>query len=127
MAHVGLRPQSVHVLGGYRVQRDELQLLADAKAAEQSGAFSVVLECIPTPVAARITAELNIPTIGIGAGSQCDGQVLVLNDLLGLTSGYVPRFVRPYADLGNTITEAVGRYCRDVQESQFPGDSESYG
>ena len=87
MAHVGLRPQSVHLLGGYRVQRDEEQLLADAQAAEQAGAFSVVLECIPSGAANRITQALKIPTIGIGAGTDCDGQVLVVNDLLGLTSG----------------------------------------
>ena len=126
MAHVGLRPQSVHLLGGYRVQRDQDQLLADAQAAEQAGAFAVVLECIASGVAARITETLNIPTIGIGAGSECDGQVLVVNDLLGLTSGYVPRFVRPYADLGDTIKKAVANYCSDVQANQFPRDSESY-
>jgi 3-methyl-2-oxobutanoate hydroxymethyltransferase len=126
MAHVGLRPQNVHVLGGYKVQRDQDQLLADAQAAEQAGAFSVVLECIPAGAAGRITEALRIPTIGIGAGAHCDGQVMVLNDLLGLTSGYVPRFVRPYARLGDSIKEAVTGYCRDVQQGQYPSDSESY-
>ena len=85
MAHCGLRPQSIHQLGGYRVQRDEKQLLADAQAAEQAGAFAIVLECIPADVAARITKAVKIPTIGIGSGAGCDGQILVLHDLLGLT------------------------------------------
>src|SRR3954447_1149158 len=92
MAHCGLRPQSVHQLGGYKVQRDEEQLLTDATAVEQAGAFAVVLECIPPSIAGKITARLRIPTIGIGAGMPCDGQILVTHDLLGLTSGYVPRF-----------------------------------
>src|SRR3569623_1928384 len=106
MAHVGLRPQSVHVLGGYKVQRDEQRLLADARAAERAGAFAIVLECLPSEIAAKITAELQIPTIGIGAGSGCDGQVLVINDLLGLTSGYVPKFVKVYADMQKVVTDA---------------------
>src|SRR5262249_42652349 len=94
MAHCGLRPQSVHQMGGYKVQRDEEQLLHDAAAVQEAGAFAVVLECIPASIAAKITQQLAIPTIGIGAGSPCDGQILVTNDLLGLTSGYVPRFVK---------------------------------
>ncbi|MBI2823835.1 MAG: 3-methyl-2-oxobutanoate hydroxymethyltransferase [Planctomycetia bacterium] len=122
MAHCGLRPQSVHVLGGYKVQREEARLLADAKAAEQAGAFAIVLECIPAGIAARITAVLSIPTIGIGAGPGCDGQVLVTNDLLGITSGYVPRFVKAYANLSATIREAVAAYRQDVQSGTFPGD-----
>jgi 3-methyl-2-oxobutanoate hydroxymethyltransferase len=126
MAHIGLRPQSVHLVGGYRVQRDHQRLLADARAAEQAGAFSIVLECIPSATAASITAALKIPTIGIGAGVDCDGQVLVVNDLLGLTSGHVPRFVRPYAELGDTIRKAVSGYCQDVQQRRFPGEAESY-
>jgi 3-methyl-2-oxobutanoate hydroxymethyltransferase len=93
MAHVGLSPQSIHQLGGYRVQRGEERLLQDARALAEAGAFSVLLECIPSSTAARITEEIPVPTIGIGAGPLCDGQVLVTNDLLGLTSGYVPRFV----------------------------------
>ena len=99
MAHCGLRLQSIHQLGGYRVQRDRPQLLADARAAQSSGAFAIVLECIPADIAAEITAAVKVPTIGIGAGAGCDGQILVVNDLLGLTTGYVPRHVKEYADL----------------------------
>jgi 3-methyl-2-oxobutanoate hydroxymethyltransferase len=126
MAHVGLRPQSVHQMGGYKVQRDEKQLLADAQAAEAAGAFSVVLECVPAKIAAKITQAVAIPTIGIGAGSGCDGQVLVTHDLLGLTSGYVPRFVKPYADLKTIITDAVTRYRDEVRDGQFPGPEHGY-
>jgi len=126
MAHVGLRPQSVLQLGGYRVQRDEERLRADALAAEQAGAFGIVLECIPTGVAARITQEIKIPTIGIGAGPDCDGQVLVTPDLLGLTGGHVPKFVRAYADLRGIISQAVASYREDVRGSKFPASSESF-
>jgi 3-methyl-2-oxobutanoate hydroxymethyltransferase len=121
MAHVGLRPQSVHQMGGYRVQRDADRLHADARAAEAAGAFSIVLECVPGPIAAEITGHLKIPTIGIGAGPHCDGQVLVIHDLLGLTSGYVPKFVRQYANLQEIITSAATRYRDDVRSGQFPG------
>jgi 3-methyl-2-oxobutanoate hydroxymethyltransferase len=127
MAHVGLRPQNVHQMGGYRVQRDEDRLLRDAVAAEQAGAFSIVLECIPRTAAARITREIGIPTIGIGAGGDCDGQVLVVNDLLGLTSGYVPRFVKPYADLQTIISGAVQQYCADVRSGRFPDTQHGFG
>jgi 3-methyl-2-oxobutanoate hydroxymethyltransferase len=120
MAHVGLRPQSIHQLGGYRMQRDEEQLIIDAMAAQQSGAFAIVLECIPSEIASRLTGRLDIPTIGIGAGPQCDGQVLVLHDLLGLTTGYVPKHVRQYANLADTITRAVGDFSRDVRQGTFP-------
>jgi 3-methyl-2-oxobutanoate hydroxymethyltransferase len=126
MAHVGLRPQSVHQMGGYRVQRDGQRLHADAQAAQEAGAFAIVLECIPAPVAAEITAFLKIPTIGIGAGPHCDGQVLVTHDLLGLTTGYVPKFVRQYANLGQTIQEAVKRYCDDVRAGKFPGREQEF-
>jgi 3-methyl-2-oxobutanoate hydroxymethyltransferase len=126
MAHVGLRPQSVHQMGGYRVQRDEQQLLADARAAEQAGAFSIVLECVPAAIAAKITGALAIPTIGIGAGPDCDGQVLVVHDLLGLTSGYVPKFVRPYADLKGLIHGAVSQFRDDVRQGTFPGADETF-
>jgi 3-methyl-2-oxobutanoate hydroxymethyltransferase len=126
MAHCGLRPQSVHQLGGYKVQRDADQLLADASAAQDSGAFAVVLECIPAPVAEKITAQLKIPTIGIGAGTGCDGQILVTNDLLGLTSGYVPRFVKAYADLQTTISEAVARFRDDVRGGKFPTGEQTF-
>jgi 3-methyl-2-oxobutanoate hydroxymethyltransferase len=120
MAHCGLRPQSVHQLGGYRVQRDENELMADAKAAEKAGAFAIVLECIPRSIAKKITGEVAIPTIGIGAGADCDGQVLVLHDLLGITTGYVPRFVKAYGDLKNEITKAVTQYRDEVREGAFP-------
>ncbi len=126
MAHVGLRPQSVHQLGGYKVQRDEDQLLADARSAQNSGAFAVVLECIPAGMAEKITAAVKIPTIGIGAGSGCDGQVLVTHDLLGLTSGYVPRFVKSYADLANIITAAVSQFRGDVRTGAFPTPEQSF-
>lgn len=126
MAHVGLRPQSVHQLGGYKVQRDREQLLSDARAAQQAGAFSIVLECIPAPIAAEISRELSIPTIGIGAGVDCDGQVLVINDLLGMTTDFVPRFVRPYANLQETINDAVTRYCDDVRDGKFPSEKETF-
>jgi 3-methyl-2-oxobutanoate hydroxymethyltransferase len=126
MAHCGLRPQSVHQLGGYKVQRDEEQLVADATAAEQAGAFAVVLECIPAGVAARITAQLKIPTIGIGAGTACDGQILVTHDVLGLSSGYVPRFVQAYADLKSIIADAVSRFRDDVRSGKFPGPEQTF-
>ena len=126
MAHCGLRPQSVHQLGGYKVQRDEEQLLADATAAEAAGAFAVVLECIPASMATKITERLRIPTIGIGAGAGCDGQILVTHDLLGLTSGYVPRFVKPYADLRGAISTAVARFREDVQSGAFPAPEQSF-
>jgi len=121
MAHVGLRPQSVHQMGGYRVQRDAQRLHADSQAAQEAGAFAVVLECIPAQTAAEITAALKIPTIGIGAGSRCDGQVLVTHDLLGLTSGYVPKFVKQYADLRSVINDAAAKYREEVQTGRFPG------
>lgn len=126
MAHCGLRPQSVHVLGGYKVQRNEAQLMADARAAEEAGAFAMVLECIPAELAARISASVGIPTIGIGAGAGTDGQVLVINDLLGITSGYVPRFVKAYADLKTTVTSAVNQYCDDVRSGKFPGPEQTF-
>jgi 3-methyl-2-oxobutanoate hydroxymethyltransferase len=126
MAHCGLRPQNIRQLGGYRVQRDEQQVLADAKAAEQSGAFAIVLECIPTEMAARITGAIGIPTIGIGAGAGCDGQVLVLNDLLGLNSGRLPRHAKEYANLKQTIVDAVGQYRDEVREGIFPSEEHGF-
>jgi 3-methyl-2-oxobutanoate hydroxymethyltransferase len=126
MAHCGLRPQSVHQLGGYRVQRDESELLADARAAEQAGAFAIVLECIPRGIAKKITREVKIPTIGIGAGADCDGQVLVLHDLLGITTGYVPRFVKSYADLKGEITGAIMKYRDEVRDGTFPAKEHGY-
>lgn len=126
MGHVGLRPQAVHVMGGYRVQRDEQKVLHDARSAQQAGAFAVVLECVPREDAVMVTAGLAIPTIGIGAGNGCDGQVLVIHDLLGLTSGYVPSFVRQYAQLGTVIHESVTRWCDDVRSRTFPDADHSF-
>jgi 3-methyl-2-oxobutanoate hydroxymethyltransferase len=126
MAHCGLRPQSVHQLGGYRVQRDGVQLMAAAKAAEAAGAFAIVLELVPADVAAAITAALAIPTIGIGAGVGCDGQVLVVNDLLGLSPGRLPRHVKTYANLRATILDAVIRFREDVRQGAFPGDEQTF-
>jgi len=126
MAHVGLRPQSVHTMGGYKVQRDREQLLIDARAAQDAGAFGIVLECIPGTIAQEITAMLRIPTIGIGAGNGCDGQVLVINDLLGLTSGYVPRFVKQYADLKSVIVDAACRFRDDVRSGDFPAPEHAF-
>jgi 3-methyl-2-oxobutanoate hydroxymethyltransferase len=120
MAHVGLRPQSVHQLGGYRIQRDAEQLLADARAAESAGAFAAVLECIPSEIAAQITQSIRIPTIGIGAGPQCDGQILVLHDLLGLTSGRVPKHVKAFAQLRVAVQQAVRGYREEVGAGTFP-------
>lgn len=120
MAHVGLTPQSVRRLGGFRVQRDEARLLEDAKAVEKAGAFAVVLECIPAPLARKITDAVQIPTIGIGAGAGCDGQVLVSHDMLGLFDNLRPRFVKHYANLGQAIVDAVRDYCREVRAGSFP-------
>ena len=126
MAHVGLRPQSVHTMGGYKVQRDRDALMIDAQSAQDAGAFAIVLECIPAPIAAEITRTLRIPTIGIGAGSDCDGQVLVVNDMLGLTDRYVPRFVKKFADLQTTITDAVTRYRDEVRDGSFPAAEQTF-
>jgi 3-methyl-2-oxobutanoate hydroxymethyltransferase len=127
MAHCGLRPQSIQQLGSYRVQRERERLLADAKSAAQAGAFSIVLECIPADVASEITAAVQVPTIGIGAGAGCDGQILVLNDLLGLTTGRVPRHVKLYAELGQAMVDAVSRYRDDVRAGAFPGSEQTFG
>jgi 3-methyl-2-oxobutanoate hydroxymethyltransferase len=127
MGHVGLRPQAVHQLGGYRLQRDEERLLEDARAAAEAGAFAVLLECIPRHVAAVITAALPAPTIGIGAGPDCDGQVLVMHDLVGLSPDRVPRFVRAYADAKGTIAAAIARWREDVERRDFPGPAETLG
>jgi 3-methyl-2-oxobutanoate hydroxymethyltransferase len=126
MAHCGLRPQNVHQLGRFSVQRDRQQLLADAQAAVQAGAFSVLLECIPAEMAGEITQAVPVPTIGIGAGAECDGQVLVIHDLLGMIAGRVPRHVKPYADLKTTITAAVNAYRDEVRSGVFPGPEQSF-
>jgi len=126
MGHLGLRPQSIHQLGGYSVQRDRERLLADARAAERAGAFAMVLECIPADLAREITASVGVPTIGIGAGASCDGQVLVVNDLLGLTSGRLPRHAKAYADLKSVVVDAVTRYRDEVRDGTFPAARESF-
>jgi 3-methyl-2-oxobutanoate hydroxymethyltransferase len=126
MAHCGLRPQQVHTMGGYAVQRNRDRVLADAQAAAQAGAFSMVLECLPSDMAREITGSVPVPTIGIGAGVDCDGQVLVLHDLLGLTVGRVPRHVKPYADLKTVIAEAVSTYRDEVRAGAFPGPGQSF-
>jgi 3-methyl-2-oxobutanoate hydroxymethyltransferase len=129
--HLGLTPQSVYQLGGYRRQaRTEeaaRKLLDDARSLEQAGAFSIVLELIPATLAAAVTRELSIPTIGIGAGPHCDGQVQVINDILGLSAEFNPRHARRYANLAQDIQAAVTRYATDVREGNFPGPAESFG
>jgi len=130
MGHVGLTPQSVNALGGYRVQgktpATAEQLMRDARSVEAAGAFAIVLEAMPRELAAEITQTLHIPTIGIGAGPDCDGQVLVLHDMLGLTFQDAPKFARRYANVGEIISNAVREYCADVQGGTFPSDAESY-
>lgn len=126
IAHVGLRPQSVHALGGYRVQRDVAKLQRDALAAQESGAFCVLMECVPQSLAKTITEQLTVPTIGIGAGPDCDGQVLVTHDLLGLTVGRVPKFVRQTANLADEIKRAVTEYNSSVRDGSFPNNGESF-
>jgi 3-methyl-2-oxobutanoate hydroxymethyltransferase len=126
MGHVGLTPQSVRRFGGFRVQRDEARLLEDAAATEEAGAFAVVLECIPAETAQKITRALRIPTIGIGAGAGCDGQVLVAHDMLGLFDDIRPRFVKQYAELGRDVVRAAEAYCREVREGRFPSTEHSF-
>jgi 3-methyl-2-oxobutanoate hydroxymethyltransferase len=130
MGHIGLTPQSLNAFGGFRVQgkTEEAaeQVLRDARAVEAAGAFAIVLESIPRELAAQITAELRIPTIGIGAGPDCDGQILVIHDLLGMSFGHRPKFARQYAEAGEIISRAAAEYCRDVQHGTFPSDDESY-
>jgi 3-methyl-2-oxobutanoate hydroxymethyltransferase len=130
MGHVGLTPQSATMLGGFKAQGRSavkaLQLVADARALEAAGCFAVVLEAVPPAVAARITDALHVPTIGIGAGRDCDGQVLVYHDLLGLYEGRAPRFVKRYAELASEIRRALGAYVVDVRSGAFPSDEHSY-
>ncbi len=130
MAHVGLRPQAMHQMGGFRVQgkTDEAarRIVEDARAVTEAGAFSVVLEGIPAALGAEITAAVDVPTIGIGAGAECDGQILVFTDVVGLTFGHVPRFVRSYADVGGVVRAALEAYREDVVGGEFPGEAESY-
>jgi 3-methyl-2-oxobutanoate hydroxymethyltransferase len=130
MGHIGLTPQSASILGGYKPQgrtsRKAHRLLEDALALEEAGCFAIVLEAIPGQVASHITAALSIPTIGIGAGPGCDGQVLVWHDILGLTPGHVPQFVKQYADIGSEILGALAKYVSDVHAGAFPEARHTY-
>ncbi len=130
MAHLGLTPQSVHAMGGYRVQGRSVRaaeaLVEDAAALAGAGCFAVVLEGVPEVLAGKVTSELDVPTIGIGAGPNCDGQVLVLHDLLGLSTRPKPKFVRRYAELADAVKRAVAAYAADVRSGSFPSDDEAY-
>lgn len=130
IGHLGLTPQSVHALGGYRVQgrdpADADRLVKDAKALEAAGACSIVLELIPAALSARVSQALTIPTIGIGAGSQCDGQVLVLHDMLGLNEQFTPKFLKHFAQLGDAVREAVRSYADEVRAGKYPGKEHSF-
>jgi len=130
MGHIGLTPQSYHQMGGFKVQGRETggrdRLLADARALEDAGVYAIVLEAIPSDIAREITASVSVPTIGIGAGTGCDGQVLVSYDMLGMDESFKPRFVRRYAKLEATIKDAVGKYVADVRGGAFPSDAESF-
>jgi 3-methyl-2-oxobutanoate hydroxymethyltransferase len=125
MGHIGLRPQSIHQLGSFGLQRDRERLLVDAKAVEQAGVFALVLECISPDVASQVTATLRVPTIGIGAGAGCDGQILVINDLLQLTPGDLPRHAQPYANLKNLIVQSVTQFRNDVRNGTFPAPTKN--
>jgi 3-methyl-2-oxobutanoate hydroxymethyltransferase len=130
VAHIGLTPQSVNAFGGYKVQGKTLEkarkLLDDAKAVEEAGAFAVTLECVPEALAKMITEQSNILTIGIGASSSCDGQVLVYQDMLGYSDGFVPKFVKKYADLHSVMLEAFKQYKQDCEARTFPGENQTY-
>ncbi len=130
MGHLGLTPQSINAFGGFRVQGKSEEaakkLIEDAKALEKAGAFSIVLEGIPAKVAELITNAVNIPTIGIGAGKECDGQILVYQDMLGMFSDFVPKFVKQYANIGSVMREAIGSYVKEVQDGSFPEEKHTY-
>jgi 3-methyl-2-oxobutanoate hydroxymethyltransferase len=130
MGHIGLTPQSVNQIGGYKVQGKSLkaavQLMEDARALEQAGAFSIVLECVPASLAKLITESVSIPTIGIGSGKACDGQVQVFHDMLGLFTDFVPKHAKKYANLGDTISSAVTEYINEVKDERFPSRQHSY-
>lgn len=130
MAHLGLTPQSVHQLGGYKVQGKgdaaARRMIEDAQILEEAGAFAVVLECVPVPLAREITESLTMTTIGIGAGVHCDGQVLVVNDMLGIFERFTPKFVKKYANLNSQMKEAVRQYCDEVRAGEFPDDAHSF-
>ena len=130
MGHIGLTPQSVNAFGGFKVQgKDELaakKLIEDAKAVEEAGAFAVVLECVPTKLAELVSNEINIPTIGIGAGAGCDGQVLVYQDMLGMYSDFVPKFVKKYANMRESMEDAFKSYIKEVRDGVFPGKEHGF-
>ncbi len=130
MGHIGLTPQSVNQLGGYRVQgkdlKDAIQLMEDARALEEAGAYAIVLECVPASLAKMISERVAIPTIGIGAGVGCDGQVQVFHDLMGLYQDFTPKHARKYANLGDAVINAASNYISDVKSGRFPTDKESY-
>jgi 3-methyl-2-oxobutanoate hydroxymethyltransferase len=130
MGHLGFTPQSVHALGGFRVQarqqEEQERLVADARRLEDAGAFSVVLELVPGPVAARVTEALHIPTIGIGAGPECDGQVLVLHDMLGMNDQFSPRFLRRFAEVGAVADEGVRAYVAAVRTGEYPAAEHTF-
>ncbi|MCC7133886.1 MAG: 3-methyl-2-oxobutanoate hydroxymethyltransferase [Gemmatimonadales bacterium] len=131
MGHLGFTPQSVHQLGGFKIQGKQAdaaaRLVEDAKALEQAGAFAMVLELMPGPVAKSVTAAVGIPTIGIGAGPDCDGQVLVLHDMLGLNEGFAPKFLKRYAELGQEARAAIGRFGEEVRSGAYPGPEHTHG
>ncbi len=130
MGHIGLTPQSVNKFGGFKVQGKDLEtakkLIDDAKALEEVGVFSIVLECVPTELAKKITKEVSVPTIGIGAGQYCDGQVLVINDMLGMSIGHIPKFVKKFTNLQPVILEGLKAYKREVEEGTFPGEEHGF-
>ena len=126
MGHIGLTPQSVHRMGGFKVQRDAEALIGDALAVERAGAFSIVVEGVPADLGAKITKAVSIPTIGIGAGPDCDGQVLVWHDLLGMYDGFRPKFAKRYSELGALATAALAEYCREVRAGEFPAAEHSF-
>lgn len=125
-AHIGLTPQSVHQMGGFKVQRDEDRLMADALAVQEAGAFSVVLEGIPSHIAKAITEKLSIPTIGIGAGPDCDGQIIVMHDTLGINSGHIPKFVKKYVNLGDEARKGITAFIDEVKGGEFPAPEHCY-
>ncbi len=130
MGHLGLTPQSVNIFGGFKVQGKDVdqakKILEDAKLLQEAGAFALVLECIPEKLARLITESIDIPTIGIGAGKHCDGQVLVIQDMLGMFSDFTPKFVKTYADVGSQIRAAVKEYCQELRDGNFPGPQHSF-
>jgi 3-methyl-2-oxobutanoate hydroxymethyltransferase len=130
MGHLGLTPQSINKFGTYAVRakedREAEKLLRDAHLLAEAGCFAVTLEKVPAALAARVSEEISVPTIGIGAGNHCDGQILVVADMLGMTQGFSPRFLRRYADLNSVMTDAIGQYVTDVKSGDFPNEQESY-